>query len=148
MSIKAIKELPEAASKPTTRAQIRADIQEAIDSDINLFEFDGDYNYKYLAGYAREVVEEMARRIFHPILMEFCKTHDTGLTWYNRSMYKGMYISIIQYKDEKLGRPRVYCRIEPSFREGFPKFLEDEYNAYLIRRGQREERRNGKASDL
>lgn len=62
--IKPIEKLPETLSqrKDSYRARMRADIQQAIDSRTAKFEFVGDYNYKYLAQYARE----QARKVFLP----------------------------------------------------------------------------------
>lgn len=50
--IKEVKEIP--SRKTGQRDQIKADIRCALDKRIEKFEFVGDYNFKYLAQYARE----------------------------------------------------------------------------------------------
>ena len=65
--IKPIEKLPETLSqrRDSYRARMRADIQQAIDSRTAKFEFVGDYNYKYLARYAREEASNILRPYFN-----------------------------------------------------------------------------------
>lgn len=59
MSIREVEHIPQTLSqkRQSYRAMIYQDLQEAIDKHIENFEFEGDYNYKYLANYAREEAE-------------------------------------------------------------------------------------------
>ena len=55
--IRPVRDIPyNTKTKATSqKAMIRSDIEEAISKGIDLFEFEGDYNWKYFAQYAREV---------------------------------------------------------------------------------------------
>ena len=65
MSIKPISKIPMTVKgeRESYRARIRADIEEALSKRIEYFEFEGDYNYKYLAQYAREEADRIIRHI-------------------------------------------------------------------------------------
>ena len=67
MSIKPINKIPMTVKegRESYRARIRADIEEALSKRIEYFEFEGDYNYKYLAQYAREEADRIIRHITH-----------------------------------------------------------------------------------
>ena len=65
--IKPIEKLPETLSqkRESYRARIRNDIRQAIDGRTAKFEFVGDYNYEYLARYAREEASNILRPYFN-----------------------------------------------------------------------------------
>ena len=65
--IKPIEKLPRTLSqkRESCRARIRNDIRQAIDGRTAKFEFVGDYNYKYLARYAREEASNILRPYFN-----------------------------------------------------------------------------------
>ena len=67
MSIKAVEAVPETLSEKqmSYRQKIRGDIREAIRNRIPAFEFEGDYNFKYLAQYAREEWRNEFRCIYY-----------------------------------------------------------------------------------
>ena len=77
MAIKQIEEIPQTLSekRESYRAMIRADIQSAIDAGISRFEFDGDYNWKYLANYAREEADRITLTILKPLLIAAKNEH-------------------------------------------------------------------------
>jgi len=67
MSIKVVDEVPRTMleKRVTYREMIRKDINEALDNRIENFEFEGDYNWKYLAQYAREEASRIFRRRYY-----------------------------------------------------------------------------------
>ena len=68
--IKPVVEIPESrmSAAKSYRQRITDDIQEAIDKGIPLFEFVGDYNYKYLAQYAREQANRLNRQYVNNVV--------------------------------------------------------------------------------
>ena len=64
--IKPIDEIPKNVSeqRESYRQMIKNDIQEAMSKGIEKFEFIGNYNFKYLAQYAREEAESIVRSKF------------------------------------------------------------------------------------
>jgi len=126
MSIREIKELPKEIKQKSARELIRADIQEALDKGINLFEFEGDYNYKYLTSYANEVAEDIRRKKVREIQREFKNENLTeeektikGFYLFFKSgwEYKGYWIKAFSQKGEE--HRRIFCQIEDI------KLLED-----------------------
>ena len=92
------------------REMIRNDIQEAIDRHIEMFEFDGDYNWKYLAGYAKEEADIIWRRTFRRIVDDAREKHGLGWIFGPDHGVKGEYIKIRSAK--KADRIHVYCQID------------------------------------
>lgn len=126
MSIREVKELPKEIKQKSARELIRADIQEALDKGINLFEFEGDYNYKYLTGYANDVADDIRREKVREIQREFKRKNLTeeektikGFhVFFNGGWkYKRYWIKAFSQKGEE--RRRVFCQIEDI------KLLED-----------------------
>ncbi len=106
--IKPVEEIPK-DGKTSQSKRIEADIQEAIDKGIRLFEFVGeDYNWKYLASYAGEVGRNILRKQI--ARMQSGRLKDTGVHYYDRPFRDHPYIRITSIKDEKQGR-RVFCEI-------------------------------------
>lgn len=115
--IKPIDEIPENEGKGTYRGKVRADILEAISRDINMFEFVGDYNFKTLAGTAREE----ARRIACRIVAKWAKDHPEYKIRYKNWEPTGwdieyvlQLIKIYSIKGETPGERRVFCKIKPD----------------------------------
>lgn len=119
MSIKVIDEIPQTIHKRSARDMVRADIQEALDNGIRLFEFEGDYNYKTLAQTAREIAERIKDKKIREIQRRF---KDENLTeaeknikgfyiwfrpWYD---YKRNWITISSCKGDE--HRRVFCKID------------------------------------
>ena len=74
MSIKPIEGLPPVPESSSRRKMITEDIMTAIAQRIKTFEFEGDYNYKYLAQYAREQAESIFRKeIYYPAVKKVRK---------------------------------------------------------------------------
>ena len=110
--IKQVEEIPlsGAAKKRSYREQIRNDIQEAIDNHIEKFEFLGDYNWKYLAGYAREEADGLWRDAYFSIMREARKKYGLQTSIYPAYQYKHEYIRIFSTKMDD--RIHVYCQID------------------------------------
>ena len=114
MSIKPIKEIPMNTkdARESYRARIRADINEALEKRIDMFEFEGDYNYKYLAQYAREEADRIIRHITNK--------HDREITKVLQKEFNEEYIyvppireAIIVISNRKLeDRNHVYVSID------------------------------------
>ena len=114
MSIKPIKEIPMNTkdARESYRARIRADINEALEKRIDKFEFEGDYNYKYLAQYAREEADRIIRHITNK--------HDREITKVLQKEFNEDYIyvpplreAIIVISNRKLeDRNHVYVSID------------------------------------
>ena len=68
MAIKKVDFIPSAYVKAvSTRQKVRADLEEAINNRIPMFEFEGDYNYKTLGSYARDEADRLFREwVFYP----------------------------------------------------------------------------------
>ena len=114
MAIKPIDEIPLNVQdrRKNQRENIRNDILEAIERGISKFEFDGDYNWKYLAQYAREEADMIWRKKYRDLILEAKRNYNirsisTYLPSYN---LKGQYIKIRSAKMPD--RIHVYCVID------------------------------------
>jgi len=115
--IKPLAEIPKNLNeqRKSYREKICADIQEGIDRNINRFEFVGDYNFKTLAGVAREEARNVAWKIVrqwsidNPEYKERYKFWMPGSWQVNRDMEL---IKVSSIKGEKPGERRVFCEIK------------------------------------
>ena len=65
--IQEIKEVPCINPQTSQRQMIRDDIEYALNNRIKTFEFEGDYNWKYLAQYTRDVSSRIfMEKIYQP----------------------------------------------------------------------------------
>lgn len=150
MAIKELDDIPETLSekRQTYRRMIRKDIQEAIDKQIECFEFDGDYNYKYLAQYAREE----ARALFHSqyyipaakkvkplISQKYNKKYVFGRSEWE---YAERFIKIKSRKCKD--RVHVYASIDFEFIDSFEEILYEDMDKKQQEILERESVRNGK----
>lgn len=125
MSIKAVSEIPQTLQEQRTsyREMIRRDIQEAVDNHIERFEFEGDYNWKYLQNYAREEADMIWRKnIYYPIAKkvreEILKDRPGEyISMLSSCTYKGEWIKIRAKKGKD--RIHVYGEINFEFSENF-----------------------------
>lgn len=134
------------------RRQITADIQQAIDSGITKFEFDGDYNWKYLAQYAREEAKTVLQNALTKAWAEVRKPNDKGYIpdrphYYERHIRDIQYIKIHNVK--QTDRNHVYCEIIPEAIDemiaAHEKYLieaEKRHAEYEAKRAERREQRN------
>ena len=119
--IKPVEEIPKTVTEQriSYREMIRNDIVYAIKNSINKFEFLGDYNFKYLAGYAREEADQ----ITYATLLHECKERDLKNRFGRlliirkwripKNKWKEYsYIKITSRKEED--RMHVYCEISPD----------------------------------
>lgn len=110
--IKPVDEIPESrmSAAKSYRQRITDDIQEAIDKGIPLFEFVGDYNFKYLAQYAREQANRLNRQYVNNVVR---KNRERWADRYINSWdYEKIYpIKVSSVKGEKEGERRVFCKI-------------------------------------
>ena len=153
MSIKVVKDIPQnlAEKRKSYREMIRNDIQEAIDNHIERFEFEGDYNWKYLAQYAREEADIIWRKTVYydtakKVRAELKKDRPGEMYIPIRSGYDyhGKYIKIRTKKGED--RIHVYGEIDYKFAEGFYELLKADAiaieKATAERKAERERIRN------
>lgn len=143
MSIKPIEALPPERESVTRRKMLRDDIMSAISQRITAFEFEGDYNYKYLAQYAREQAEYIFKKEVYWQAMkkvrEKLKEEWKGAYVFASSdIYKGRFIKITKRKGED--RNHVYAQIDYDFADRFEEILE----ADTRKRYQEREERNKK----
>ena len=124
-----VKELPKGKIRPNggQKGQIYRDIKQAMSEGIKLFELvDDSYNYKYLSGYARDVLDDIFRReygreLWEPYrkeLVEFFKNDGRNSNFYVgayelSAAFAGFY-SVKTIKDEELGRNRVFVELKYS----------------------------------
>ena len=110
--IKPINEIPQgvADKRKSYREMIRTDIQTAIDQRIEKFEFDGDYNWKYLAQYAREEADMIWRRKWTEIMRAAKAEHGFRYAGIPNYRDKSKYIKITTCKMQD--RIHVYCQID------------------------------------
>lgn len=113
--IKPVDEIPQTLQEKrrSYRAMIRADIQAAIDSGVKKFEFVGDeYEYKYLAQYAREEADNLTDIALRPLLQAAAQEHGWQRLNPWRIRRSGRYIKIISHK--AADRMHVFCEIRPD----------------------------------
>ena len=130
--IKKIEEVPKTVSgaRATRRAMLRSDIREAIANRIAKFEFEGDYNYKYLANYAKEE----ANRVFQE---DFFYVHSKGIRADVQAQYPDAYLYVSPWDytkkwfkvHSKKGEDRVhvYAEIDFNYLDKFPELLYADY---------------------
>ena len=142
--IKPIDEIPknQVEQRKSYRQQIREDIQEAIDKGIYKFEFAGDYNFKTLAGIAREEV----RRISDKIVYNWSKNHpeykERYEYWRISSWEIEKAIGIIKIssiKGETPEKRRVFCEIKPDMDSLIQEYAEKTCRAYEERQRKKQE---------
>lgn len=130
MAIKPVNEIPMTLQekRQSYRDMIRKDIQEAIDNHIERFEFEGDYNWKYLAQYAREEADLIWRKTVYcdtakKVRAELRKDRpgENYIPMGGGYDYRGKYIKIRTKKGED--RIHVYGEIDYKFADGFYELL-------------------------
>ena len=113
MAIKPVEEIPMnlTQKRESYRQQIRNDINEAIQKHIPRFEFEGDYNWKYLAQYAREEADLIWRNEWWDRLRAAKKANNLTVVMRHPSYHdKGKYIKISNVRMPD--RNHVYCEID------------------------------------
>lgn len=145
--IKKIDKIPETLleKRQSYREMIRRDIEHAYKNRIQTFEFEGDYNWKYLAQYAREEADFFVRRmIIRPEAIrvrEAMKKEFPDAKYVcveSEFKYKNRLIQIRSHKGED--RIHVYGRIAFDEIDRFYEILLEDSRAENKRR---EERRKG-----
>lgn len=129
MAIKEVDYIPESCSKnkESYRVRITRDIREALDNGLTMFEFTGDYNYKYLANHARDVAHQIFRKdIYLPaakaIKMQFLtEMGRKGVYLKSDWEYRNLFINISSRKiDDEI---HVYAKIDYAFAKKFKGIL-------------------------
>ena len=120
MAIKPIDVIPESENQKrrSYRERIREDLQRAIDQRITRFEFEGDYNYKYLAQYAREEADYIWRKAYRDEMgrqLHKNKMEEERISRYPDHWMKGNYIKIRSVKMPD--RIHVYGEIDAKYPE-------------------------------
>lgn len=119
--IKAVDEIPMTAQKKreSRRKAIYQDIMDGINSGVEKFEIEGDYNYKYLAQYVREETNGILNKILHDRWgkedrqpYEQGKVYRNYPAYYDRHIRNYKYILVHNAKMED--RNHVYCEICPD----------------------------------
>lgn len=142
--IKPIDEIPQSIveKRKNYREMIRQDITEAWEKGVRRFEFDGDYNYKYLAQYAREEIENILRKKVRALYQERKKAgfDDPEISYWNLSrVYNLQIYKVTSHKTEDKNRPRVFCELWPeNFEPAYMKLVEIENIREAERKKQKE----------
>lgn len=134
--IKEIDKIPESKWKSSQREMIRQDIEYAFKNRIPVFEFEGNYNWKYLASYAREEADYYARwNIVRPNAVKARATLRTEfpdakyVRVESEFRYKNKLIKISEHKAED--RIHVYGQIDFAAVDNFYEtFLADSRKLY------------------
>lgn len=156
MAIKVVKEIPQTLQekRKSYREMIRKDIQEAIDNRIEKWEFEGDYNWKYLANYAREeadriwrstVYRDVGRRVVEEMKKRFPNEKYHSIYMKSGYDFKGRYIKIRTAKGND--RVHVFGEIDYKFADGFYEellsYTLNNKKLFEQRKAEREARING-----
>lgn len=121
MAIKIIEDKVKAAPKRGFRDMIREDLRNLVRTcnEPKCFEFTGDYNYKYLAQYAREearwMFTQMVKNIRKEVVSEVEKEFKTKL-YFIRGVdhyFADKFIRIYQKKDGDI--IHVYGEFNPNY---------------------------------
>jgi hypothetical protein len=142
--IKPIVEIPKNQKEKweSYREKIRADIQEAIDRNINRFEFVGDYNFKTLAQMASEEARNIAWKIVrkwsndNPQYKERYKFWIPGSWQVNKDL---QLIKVSSVKGEKPGERRVFCEIKQDMDSIIRAYAERQIKEHEERRKNNDE---------
>ena len=129
--IKPIDKIPENPMQAfkTYRQKIRDDIQEAIDKHIPAFEFVGDYNFKYLAQYAREEAVLMNRAMFRKYLQDHREEYKDEYVDYYSVAGNDYPIKISSIKGETKDTRRVFCSLQMDrLEDRYAELLEAYFN--------------------
>lgn len=144
MSIKEVDVMPLSVpeQRRAYRQRIRNDITEAINKRIEKFEFEGDYNWKYLSLYAREEAEYIFRTtLYMPAAQEVKKVlkekYEANYIFPTSSYeYRGKYIRIINRKEKD--RNHVFAKINYKFASNFYEVLLSDTQKKYDERSKRE----------
>lgn len=111
--IKPVDEIPMniAKKRESYRDKIRSDIQEAMDKGIKKFEFIGDYNFKYLAQYAREEADRIIRKEYIRVVQKLKDEQEIIYSDYYIIREKIRFITVTSVRGENKDKPRVFCEI-------------------------------------
>lgn len=121
MGIRAVHEIPQNVSekRQSYRASIREDLRQAMEQGISKFEFTGDYNYKYLAQYAREEASRLMRELLQEIIPLLRKQYGEKAACFLPSHAPTFFniFTVHAYKDKEHDTTRVFCEVEMSREE-------------------------------
>ena len=125
--IQEIKEVPCINQKTSKRQMIRDDIEYALNNRIKTFEFEGDYNWKYLAQYTRDVSSRLfVEKIYMPVKKKVQKKlegkFDTRVV-YTPPYYKYTKDFITIHSRKLEDRIHVYATIDHEFVKNFEMIL-------------------------
>ena len=138
--IKPIDKIPQSLAdrQKSYREMIREDIRQAIDQGIRAFEFEGEYNYRYLAQYAREEADGFFRQQLWTIIKQRKKAgfDDPSIAWWHINRVDGLPIyKVTSRKTEDKNRPRVFCELWPqNLEQAYMKLVETENRRNAERR--------------
>lgn len=136
MSIKVVDDIPETLQekRQSYREKITLDILEALEQRIECFEFEGDYNWKYLAQYAREEARRIFRKNYYlpaknKVITELKEKYNEKYIFPKSDWeYKNRFINVVNRKGED--RQHVYVTIDYEFADNFYKTLLEDTDAH------------------
>lgn len=113
MSVIAVKDIPTKTKAISKRELIETDIRYAIENKIWTFEFDGDYNYQYLATYARDCYKSIFREYRSKKVNELADKYGVsrlGLGQYLKYEKSSFKVKTVTCEDRK----HVYVELHPN----------------------------------
>lgn len=145
MSIRVVTDMPsnlKKVMKETDRDKALKDINEALDNHVEVFEFEGDYNFKTLSQKVKEVAR---RKVFYKIYYKEAKKveevlrkefpNEKYLNANDYRYYEDYFFKVKNIKkDENI---HVYMSIDYRFMDGlYEKLLEDTRRVYKLRENE------------
>lgn len=142
MSIREVTEIPSTLKKAlnkTDRDRVFEDFNEALEKHIEVFEFEGDYNFKTLSQKAKEVAR---RRVFYKIYAAEAKKveqalkeefpNEKYLSAQSYGYYEDKFFKVKNIKKDD--RIHVYASIDYRFIDGlYTQLLNDTRLHYKLR---------------
>lgn len=122
--IKPVDEIPMnvVEKRKAYRERIVEDIREAMRTNVNKFEFIGDYNFKTLANTAREEARHFSRTMIRNWLKEHPEYNTREHSWPDVDKIK--LVEIHSLKGETPEKTRVFCEINPDPDTAIKEYLD------------------------
>lgn len=148
MAIQALDEIPmnQAERRESYRQMIRDDIESAFQSGVTKFEFVGNYNFKYLAQYAREEARKWLQPKVKLAIKAECERR--GIEQVYLHVWQAETNRMIRIHTKKCeDRIHVYCELFPdkiSFKELAIQMIDAELKKredYEKRRAEKERKK-------
>lgn len=147
--IKPVDEIPGKPREKTQLDMLRQDIMDAWENGISRFEFDGNYNWKYAAGYARNAATDFFRGMVRTDYINAVKRlYPDEKSWWRMLPNPGFMEQFFRIVSRSMpDRTHVYCELY---------HMGDDYMLYIEKsareavekeRGREAEKTQGREAD-